>query len=95
MKEADSLCTSTLHDFYQDHRGVTFDSKLFEAPMWPKQQWALSLYGEKFTYMNDGKTAKAMWQGNRKIDCDGDLAHHGELDLGFTCDLTDANSFKI
>jgi hypothetical protein len=85
MQETGSLCTSKLEDFYQDEQGATFDIKLFDTPSWPRGEWSLTLFGEKFTYKSDGKTAGGLWQAARKIDCDGDLGHHGEHNLDVTC----------
>jgi hypothetical protein len=79
VDEVPSLCTSQLGDFYGDNQGATFDEKLFEKPGWPKGEWNLKLFGEQYTYKNDGKTAGALWKGGQKIDCNGDLTHHGEL----------------
>jgi hypothetical protein len=79
IDEMPSLCTSQLDDFYQDDQGRTTDKKLFENATWPGGSWDLTLFGEKFGYKNDGKTAGELWKGYRKIDCNGDLKHHGEV----------------
>jgi hypothetical protein len=78
IDEVPSLCTSKLDDFYQDDQGRTTSGKLFENPTWPGGSWDLTLFGEKFSYKNDGKSAGGLWKGDRKIDCSGDLKNHGE-----------------
>ncbi|KAF2123078.1 peptidase S8/S53 domain-containing protein [Lophiotrema nucula] len=98
ITEVDSLCKTPLLDYvdrFQPEQGDTRDEKLFENPTWPSGQWPLTLNGEQFTYMNDGQTAGALWKGDRRIDCVGDLTHHGELDLRLTLSLrTRANIEK-
>ncbi|KAH5423412.1 hypothetical protein HBI23_198970 [Parastagonospora nodorum] len=76
VDDVDSLCTSTLIDFHQDQLGPVGDVKLLENPVWPRGEWKFNLYGEQFTYNNDGSNPGALWKGNRKIDCNGDLEHH-------------------
>ncbi|KAF1964160.1 hypothetical protein BU23DRAFT_585712 [Bimuria novae-zelandiae CBS 107.79] len=54
----------------------------FDNPTWPTGEWNLKLnnrdlVAEDYTYKNDGQSAGALWKGDRKIDCQGDLAKPG------------------
>jgi hypothetical protein len=78
-QEVDSLCTSLLNDFHQDNQGVTKDENLFEHPTWPVGVWTLSLFGEEFTYKNNGQSPGALFKGEQQIGCTGDLGNHGKF----------------
>jgi hypothetical protein len=78
-QEVDSLCTSLLNDFHQDDQGVTKDENLFEHPTWPVGVWTLSLFGEEFTYKNNGQSPGALFKGEQQIGCTGDLGNHGKF----------------
>jgi hypothetical protein len=60
--------------------GATTDANLFEHPTWPNGEWKLTLFGEEFTYNSNGENPGALWKGDRKIDCAGDLNTHGECE---------------
>jgi hypothetical protein len=79
IEEVDSLCTSTLDDFWQDKLGGISDAKLLDKPSWPTGDWDLEMFNEQFTYKNDGRSPGALWKGDRKINCGGDIKQHGEL----------------
>jgi hypothetical protein len=78
----DSLCTSELRDFSIDEKGVSRDEGFFEQPKWPGGEWPLKLFGEDFTYRNNGENPGALWKEGRAdaITCSGDLSMHGKQD---------------
>lgn len=78
VEEADSLCHSKVDDWTQTDLGKESGPNWFEAPSWPGGEWKLSLFGEEYTYKNNGQNAGALFKGDRQIGCNGDLKHHGE-----------------
>ncbi|KAF2832144.1 subtilisin-like protein [Ophiobolus disseminans] len=76
VKEADSLCHSKVDDWSQTNLGKESGPKWFDAPSWPGGEWKRTLWGEEYTYKNNGQNAGALFKGDRRIDCWGDLKQH-------------------
>jgi uncharacterized RDD family membrane protein YckC len=78
VDEVDSLCTTYLSDFSENMYSVSTDPNFFDIPTWPQGEWPLTMFdGYSFTYKNDGQTSGALFQGDRVINCDGNLGQHG------------------
>jgi hypothetical protein len=78
VEEVDSVCTSKLEDYWAAPLYLVSDAKAFDSPSFPNGQWDVGLFGEQFTYRVNGQNAGGLWKGDRKIDCTGDLKHHGK-----------------